>query len=429
MSVFSHGSTLLIIAGLGLAVSWPALAQRSRDEPRTRDVRARDASSRELGRQAARVERTIDISELSRDRVVLVKDGKKAAIKSARPTLTRDKGDFLIQRVPIERPAVEAIRPDEPLTIKLPYKIITLDQKGERLDLRVIAYLHGGGLRARGGTAGFQGKLSVGVQDEAENHGPRSFKAIEMLITGDVDTVSPERVTLTRTNDLRPIELQALHPRDPVSVTIIPMAISSANVASKNETIVVPIVWAELSVTVSPVTIQGFGLETAEVTVRSHGLRQPEGVEVALATDRGSLEATTLVLNDQGSAATTIRSVSSGVARIEARGTTAQQPAHAELTFAVPWFFVFFAVAGGMVGAILRWGKQRRDQATGRPLWIKLILGALAGILISAAWAIGINLLAVEFDATAGEAVIFVLSALGAYIGLPGRKAVPGHDG
>ncbi len=444
MSAFTHRTTLLATIALGLMISWPAPAQqRELNDSRVRDLRLRDAPTRIAPTQHRRaaesisreprgakreIERTVDISKLSRDKLILVKDGKKTAIDSGRATLSRAKGDFLIERIRDERPKIEKIpeatQPDETVAIKLPYKIITLDRRGNRIDLRVIAYVHGGGLRATGGTAGFRGKLSVGVQDEAKNTRQRSFAPVEMLITGDVDAVKPERVKLTKTNDLRPIELQALSPREPVSVTIIPLAISdSATIASKNEIIEVPVIWAELSVAVSPITIQGFGLETAQVIVRSHGLREPGGVEVTLATDRGRLAETTLILDEQGTATTTIRSVSSGVAHIEAYGSTAQEPTSAEITFAIPWFFLFFAVAGGMVGSLLRWAHRRRTKASARSPWLELSLGVLAGIVVSTAYAIGINLLRVSVDASAGEALVFVLSALGAYVGLPGRKA------
>jgi hypothetical protein len=89
--------------------------------------------------------------------------------------------------------------------------------------------------------------------------------------------------------------------------------------------------------------------------------------------------------------------------------------------FVFPWLFLAAAILGGVVGSLIRWA--RTENAGRRKLWIELlVLGVLVGLVVASAYSIGINLIGFEPAAHAGEAVVFVLSALGAYFGIPSRS-------
>lgn len=72
---------------------------------------------------------------------------------------------------------------------------------------------------------------------------------------------------------------------------------------------------------------------------------------------------------------------------------------------------------GGTVGGVLRyaWLKaQKVKQITVVPLIWHALLGILAGLVVTTAYAVGINLLNLSPEATTGEALVFALAAIGA---------------
>lgn len=92
------------------------------------------------------------------------------------------------------------------------------------------------------------------------------------------------------------------------------------------------------------------------------------------------------------------------------------------MPFTSPWPFIAAAVIGGLAGAFVR-GRGRRH-------WIKaLAVGAVSAVIMTLAYAIGIDWPARLLDQAgidyAGEAAVFVLGAIGAWVGisvlLPGR--------
>ncbi|HUP42738.1 MAG TPA: hypothetical protein VM599_05960, partial [Thermoanaerobaculia bacterium] len=280
--------------------------------------------------------------------------------------------------------------------------------------LQALVEVDGGGMRPQAG-GGFLGRIFAAVRDVRRPGESRTLETpIELLVTAEVDEVEPRRISLDRTNHFSEVSLRATSPRDLVRVRLVP------SFDPEGAEIEMPVLRGELRLTISPREIQGLGLETARVTVQAAGLPSSAGLVVALSCDRGSLEADALTLNPSGIASTTIRSVSLGGAtvRAEAAGLA---PGEAPVHFVFPWLFLAATLVGGVVGSLIRWA--RTEHAARRSLWVELlVLGVLVGLVVAAAYSIGINLLGLEPKARAGEALVFVLAALGAYFGIPSRS-------
>jgi hypothetical protein len=187
-----------------------------------------------------------------------------------------------------------------------------------------------------------------------------------------------------------------------------------SNVTPEGLTFKVPVQPA-LFVTVSPQTIHGWGLETAEVLVQARGLERDARREVQISNDRpGRLAASTLTLGASGQGAVSIRSAATGVVKITASGPGFQD-GHGVVTFAPPTLFIAAGVVGGLAGGLLRVGgrwRGRIPRAVGQ-----IALALLCGAVVLGLYALGVNVTGFTLPGSVGEVAVFVVSALGAFGG------------
>ena len=92
------------------------------------------------------------------------------------------------------------------------------------------------------------------------------------------------------------------------------------------------------------------------------------------------------------------------------------------------WPFLFLAASllGGIVGSVMDCEAiRRRGTPASRRAFV--VSGVAAGIFAAVAIVIGLNVTGVDLPETSGEAVVFVVAALGTVLGLRGlRRALPG---
>lgn len=300
----------------------------------------------------------------------------------------------------------------------LPYRILGVGKDGHDLDLQPLIEVDGGGFRPGGGGAvvrAFFATVFMAVEDSLN---PTESHALEppirMLVTAEVDELFPRNVEFRRTNEFVEVKLRVISPRDPVRMRFVP------SFDPNGSEIELAVLRGGLKISVSPQSIQGFGLETASITVRASGLPEPRGALVTLSTDRGTPGGTSLELNESGLATTTLRSITTGVATLSAEAEGAAGGT-ATAIFVMPWLFLGASLLGGAAGALVRWGKNRGKGGKRRGLGFDVGIGVVAGVIVAVAYAIGINLLDVRPAATAGEALVFVLAAFGGLFGIPER--------
>ncbi|MGE4056674.1 MAG: hypothetical protein AB7F99_17935, partial [Vicinamibacterales bacterium] len=206
------------------------------------------------------------------------------------------------------------------------------------------------------------------------------------------------------------IAVTATNPAETLDVTV------QANGTTERAMVSMPVRRPSLELSVTPRSVQGFGFESAQITVRTTGLSNPGGRVVTVSSDTGRLETTEIHLNDQGTGSTTLRSVSIGNAAVHA----SSPPLGAvddTVRFAWPLALLASAAAGGLAGAFLGLPKQAAGKRRkGVPQ--ALLVGVLTGFVVVALYAVGVNVLPVQPTATAGEALAFALAAVGAFLGL-----------
>jgi len=260
------------------------------------------------------------------------------------------------------------------------------------------------GLRFQQTQQRFDGELAVALTNKAKP-ADRSVlsEPVKLFVNADADEVSPSELIVSRLAD--PIRVR-IGVRNPAA----PFKIVARTLLDEGDAIEMPI--SKPTITLEPVrsTIEGWGLGRTLVQVQASGLDNPEKFTVTLNTTQGDLSPTPVTLQNDGRGAAELRSEGMGAAVIRASGAPFQD-ATVTVNFKAPWIFILAA----LVGALLGWYVRTR----GRSKSVRSALTALASALILlAAYMIGIRWLEVVPQAQVGEALAFVVGAIGAYVGL-----------
>lgn len=291
----------------------------------------------------------------------------------------------------------------------LPIRLVGADATGRRVSLRPVVEIEMGGLRVQP-AQNFSGSIRIGVEDETQGPPQPLGMAFQMLVTANADSVSPASVSVDHTNlPFDSVRIVALGPGDSVRVRVRPTFDQAVELD-------IPVVWPIVTLDASPRRIQGFGLETAVLTLQANGLPPSMSVAVALNADRSRTEPSSVQLGAANVSTVVIRSNGIGIDSVAASGALLRStPIAVEYVF--PWAFLFASLLGGVVGGLIRYivlKSKKTENIALIPLLVHVLLGVLTGLLTTVAYAVGINLLGVQPSATIGEALVFVISAFGA---------------
>jgi hypothetical protein len=300
----------------------------------------------------------------------------------------------------------------------LPLTLVTVNAEGVQLDLQPIVEA-GDGLMMRGAGSAFTGALHVGVRNTANPTGTETLgQPVQILVTGALGLISPQSVSVTHTNlPLVDVALEDPAPQEPVQVLM------RASFFPEAFTIPVPVRRPRLVIEISPPSIQGFGVDTAIVSVRMEGVQDAAGRSVSLASTQGRLDpAPAVTLDAQGTASATLRSESVGPSTVTA-SAGGVQPQTGTVAYVWPVRFLVFSLLGGCAGAFLKRGTASGKKSKGSWRW--LAVGAVSGLVLAVATAIGINLLPWQPTATMSEALVFGVAALGTFLGAGKLITVP----
>jgi hypothetical protein len=348
------------------------------------------------------------VTQLNRaplDGVVFHSDSSQTQLDTHASSVTLRQGDLLVARSQNEPEPVAKPQLEGATSVKLPYEVLFLDEQGTTRHCQVVAEMAGGGMRLIGDSVEFTTQIYVGLRDQDRWDTVYALpRPLRLLVTGNVDKVAPDLLTLERTDDFKPVELRAADPPSEVKVQV--------RAADRGLELNVPVHRPRATIDVNPTTIQGFGLESAQVNVRTEGLPNPNGRSVRLRTSSGRLEPATLTLNENGVAHAELRSAGFGPVSVEV-SVFQLTPDRSEVEFAWPWRFLGFALLGGVLGSAIQWlrAPSGRKRVNLKPS----LAGVLTGLLAAAASAVGINLLSIDLPSLGGESLALVIAALGAW--------------
>ena len=326
------------------------------------------------------------------------------------------------------RPEVDSfrLRPGQVLVAELqdtshrflPFLLLTADPGASR-PLALRPYVEGAPLEFTGTT--FRGSVALGL----------------------VDTLQPDRtVTLAvpiwfhlsaEAGEVRPADVPIRHTSLPPSAAVVTAATpsDSLRVLVQPALTLTPITtWLTVHrtlLTLAPATarIAGFGLGRTEVHVTLPAAAGAARRDVALSARRGTPDPSIVSLAGGETGRSAIRS--SGVGRDTITATSGPlRSAPLELVYGWPLLFLAAALLGGIVGSVMDCEAiRRRGTPASRRAYV--VSGLAAGLFAAVAIAIGLNVTGVDLSETSGEAVVFVVAALGTVLSLRGlRRALPG---
>jgi hypothetical protein len=263
---------------------------------------------------------------------------------------------------------------------------------------------------------------------------------------GLVDTLQPDRtVTLpvpiwfhlsVEAGEVLPADVPIRHTSLPPSAAVVTAATpgDSLRVLVQPALTLTPITtWLAVHRTLlalEPATarIAGFGLGRTELHVSLPAAAGSAGAgrrDVVLSARRGTPDPSVVSLAGGETGESVIRS--SGVGRDTITATSGPlRSAPLELVYGWPFLFLAASLLGGIVGSVMDCEAiRRRGTPASRRAFV--VSGVAAGLFAAVAIVIGLNVTGVDFPETSGEAVVFVVAALGTVLGLRGlRRALPG---
>jgi hypothetical protein len=324
-------------------------------------------------------------------------------------------GDYFILRTAA---GVRRIERAGAVSFEFPLLFSGLDAAGAALDARPNVEVEGGGLRYVPGRGDFAGSIMLGLLSvSAPASTQRLGRRVNVLITATADSLDSAQVTLDHTNlPFKRIRLVALSaPPDTVLVHI------RTDLDTGIVTIPVPVLRPTLKLSANPKRIAGFGLEDATLAIETQAVGRPETLVVTVTASKGKVASPQVPLSRAGTASSSIRSRGLGRDTVTAMSQPLR-PGVDVVDFVFPWGFLIAAVLGGIVGGLIHQAQAKRSgrrQARLRVFLAGVGVAALAGIVVAAAYALGINWLDIPSGKATGEALVFVTSALGAIRGVP----------
>lgn len=325
-----------------------------------------------------------------------------ARFKSLSADVDNASRNLILQRVP--QIAQNPSR-NKPATV-LKGAVEMLSEESRPLTLRMLA-IEDAPLRFNGERRVYEGSLSLGVV-ELEPSG----KALKLSapIAFEVLGVVAKPKTVSATTTAPPFETVAVEVDNP-GLTV-DARIRSILDPTEEAVLTMVVERPKLAVTISPEKIQGWGLEKASVLVRAAQVTRGKFV-VQVASELGRFDSNTVPLDENGMGEATLRSESTGQDRVTVSGTPFDDVVK-EVEFVFPLRYIFAAFLGGIAGGLLRFGNQRRQ---GMHIVRDVILAVITGAIVFGLFVLGVNVTGFGLPAQAGEVLVFVVAALGAFAG------------
>jgi len=300
----------------------------------------------------------------------------------------------------------------------LPWLFVTADPRTRRA-LALRPFVVGDPLQYTG--MAFRGSVALGLVDTLQPDRADSLPTpIWFHVSSDAGDARPQDLAIRHTS-LPPYSsvITAASPGDSVRVLVQP-ALTLTPIAT----------WLAVRRTLlqlEPATsrIPGFGLAATELHVSLPTEAGTTKRDVIVTARRGVPRPSVLSLAGGESGVSVIRS--SGVGRDTVIATSGQlRSGPLELAYAWPFAFFVAALLGGVVGSLMDAAAvRRRGTPASRRAYVAS--GLAAGVFAAVAMVIGLNVTGTSLPETSGEAVAFVVAALGTVLGLRGlKRALPG---
>jgi hypothetical protein len=255
----------------------------------------------------------------------------------------------------------------------------------------------------------FKGELLIGVSEIADTGSTKSLPTPLLFQVVGAAKSEPARVLVDSTSPpFRTVEVWLSAVQGAVAKLLV------VSVFDHQGTQVELPVATELDVDTGNGNIAGLGIETTKVMVSLNNAGNAAGRVVTLHVQpSGYLDNSRLILDASGTAMAELRSGSVGSAQIRAT-SPGLAPVTATVNYTLPWLTVLASILGGLLGGGANLlikpdpNKGAARRLAGATLW---------GVLVVAAYIIGINFLPFTPAVTVGALFVFAFSAIAAWFG------------
>lgn len=386
--LYGKNRQLILLLGFGLAAARPVSGQ------------ARPISRAQL---PVNVRAQLDRGALIR----LTSTAPDTVPKTATAPMLRP-GEALAARTG-ERPTLTHV---SPATFALPYTYVGFDREGKTPAYQPV-YIPEGGLHYSADQDDFEGEFLVRL-DLVDGSGDSVglARAIGLTFGGDADSISPRSLQFDHTGgQYERVRVVALSPHDSVRVQVVPQ-FDPRGVA----------IWMSVQPALTferpPVSIQGYGVETATLVIGTRGVTSNDSIDVSISADRGVLSRNQLRVGPAGGVVTLRSSSGLGPATVRVVSATLGT-AEATIVFALPVRFALAALLGGVLGAAWAQTQQKKRGITSS--MVRRLAGAVLGALLATLIyvGLGISLVPVAAKIPMGhEVAVCAFAAFGAMTGL-----------
>src|SRR5262245_34786007 len=213
---------------------------------------------------AALQERRVQLKTISGEKTV-VRDGaavrKVSAASSDAPLRANE---YVVARWAPREEKIAPIATKAGSAWSVGFGFIGVMPDGQEIRFRPIIE-SAGGLSLSGNTNRFQGRIYVGLRDNKNPDAAYPLpQPVSLLVGGPAEDLQPRQFTIDHTNlPFTEVTIASQDPPDPIDFSLI------AAGTSERATVSLPIVRPRLTVAPGRSRIQGFGLETAVISVRA----------------------------------------------------------------------------------------------------------------------------------------------------------------
>lgn len=349
----------------------------------------------------------INLSEVPAGSVSVYRDGKITPVTNENFLELVSESSVIVQQTGNE--VIEHVDENGEQRYALPFTFKAMVTFREEA-ARVIEYspfvFPRGRLRYYGDRKAYVAKIGVGVW-ERNPTGQRPLRPPVRLslASGSFDEIIPLDLTFNELNTLQDVEVSISTLDGEPNLSVRPDFL--------RDSYDVPIRIGPrpvLEINTDGNSMMGFGLEASAANIQVKNIVNPSGFAVQLKLEPGWIDTSGLVgLNESGAGSLQIRSAGIGCARLWSEDTVFASVVEERIEFKFPLLFLLASIVGGFAGAVAT--------RIGRSSWRTRCAAATVGIIVVVASAVGINLVPMIPVAKAGEALAFVLAALGAASG------------
>lgn len=332
-----------------------------------------------------------ELSGTGRSNDIRIRPGEYVALKTADPVAQ-----------------IDCRIADDGQCVQTQFRYLAFSTDGTELNLTLDVEAHPT-LRYVPEEGRYRSSLFVKLSDSGDPATVRNIDgAIQVIVSAPVDEVDPgEILEIGQTNRFKTVKLAVRSPQEPTPVRLAPDREAEPHLLSLSVD--------RPALTISaPPSMLGFGLETATVTLNLPGIQVFPREAIVLSAN-GSLDATSVVLDDHGVATTTLRSRSVGQDVITAELSPFASGRHT-IDYIMPWSWFIAVLIGSLIGVAIRITMRRKHPEMPGDWKFDVAIGLLGGLMTALLYALGVNIVGIPLPTGYSEILTLVLSALGGWV-------------